>query len=165
MPRAPTLRQTGKRVAMTERLVEETHIAASPARVFRAWTNKALITDWWANADFRTTHWAGDVRPGGYWQVCFEDTGGNLFSAQGHYLRADHPSHLSFTWKPNWDEDPPTTIELDFRATPPGTMLRLTQHGFASRAAYEQNRHGWAPTMLLLRSYLDRGKGKHNERG
>jgi uncharacterized protein YndB with AHSA1/START domain len=149
---------------MSDKLVEEVHIAASPARVFRAWTNRALITDWWSNADFRTTHWAGDVRPGGYWQICFEDTVGNLFSAQGHYLRADHPNHLSFTWKPNWDEDPPTTIELSMRPTETGTVLHLVQHGFSSIAAYQRNKLGWSPTMSLLRSYLDSARGRQPTR-
>jgi uncharacterized protein YndB with AHSA1/START domain len=141
---------------MNDKIVEEIHIAAGPERVFRAWTNQTLMVAWWGNADFRTTHWQGDVRQGGHWLVRFQDTRGNLFDAQGHYLRAEVPSHLSFTWKPNWSDDPPTTIELDFRHTTNGTALKLTQTGFASLVAYEQNKRAWAPTMAMLRRYLER---------
>ncbi len=140
---------------MKDLLVEEIRIAAVPDLVYRAWTDKTLITAWWCNADFRTTHWEGRVHAGGHWLVRFEDTQGNLFSAQGQYLRADRPAILKFSWKPDWDSDPPTTIELQFRSLQDSTALRLTQSGLISAAAVDINKRAWAATVSMLRQYLE----------
>lgn len=145
---------------MKDQLVEEIRIAATPKLVFEAWTSEQ-ITAWWRNADFSTTKWEGEVRDGGNWRVCFEDRSGNQFVALGQYYRAEPASYLCFSWKPDWDPDPPTTIALEFRSFLGGTVLRLTQINLSNIAAYERNKRAWAATLLMLRQYLqDRARAQ-----
>ncbi|MDP9089868.1 MAG: SRPBCC domain-containing protein [Pseudomonadota bacterium] len=141
---------------MQDVLVEEIYIEAPPECVFAAWTEASHLIAWWGDgAQFRTVGWEGDVRAGGQWQVHFVDAKGKPFSATGVYIRVERPAFLSFTWKPQWDNDPPTTMELEFQTSKTGTLLKLRQYGFASAAARDLNKQAWGPTASWLRSYLE----------
>jgi uncharacterized protein YndB with AHSA1/START domain len=141
-------------------LTEEIYIDVAPERVYAAWTEAAHLIAWWGDGtEFRTTHWEGDLRVGGKWHVQFVDAKGNAFAAGGEYLRVEPPNHLSFTWKPEWDTDPPTTVELEFRPTATGTLLTLKQHGFANAAALDQNKQAWGPMVAWLKHYLSNKNG------
>jgi uncharacterized protein YndB with AHSA1/START domain len=140
---------------MTESLYEEIAIDVPPERVFEAWTEAAHLIAWWGDGtEFRTTHWEGDLRAGGKWRVQFMDAKGDAFSVGGEYLRVDRPTHLSFTWKPEWDPAPPTTVELEFQRTATGTLLTLRQLGLENAEALEQSKQAWLPMVGLLKQYL-----------
>ncbi len=135
-------------------VVEESFIAAPPARVFDAWTREADLLSWWGDgSEFKTVQWTGDLRPGGRWLVEFADTQGNRFSAGGEYTAVNRPSTLHFTWQPDWSDDPPSTVELDFAPDGSGTRLRLCNRDFSTDhlAAVKS---AWSQTLGWLKDYL-----------
>jgi uncharacterized protein YndB with AHSA1/START domain len=139
-----------------ERVInEEIHIEASPDRVFEAWTEARHMMAWWGQEDqFRTIRFESDLRVGGTWRARFRDNSGNEFGAGGEYLRVEPPTFLSFTWKPEWNSEPPTTIELEFREDKSGTLFKFRQHGFTSDASLEENRAALESTLGWLRCYF-----------
>ncbi|HEV7610687.1 MAG TPA: SRPBCC domain-containing protein [Steroidobacteraceae bacterium] len=143
--------------SMTETLTEEIAIDVPPERVFEAWTEASHLMAWWGDGtEFRTTSWEGDLRVGGKWRAQFVDVKGNVLSVGGEYLRIDRPTCLSFTWKTDWDNAAPTTIELEFRRTDTGTLLILKQHGLENADAFEQSKQAWLPMVGWLKQYLSR---------
>ncbi len=136
-------------------IVEEIAIGAPPEKVFAAWTEAAHMTAWWKNdGEFVTEHFENDLRPGGKWLVRFRTPDGSTMGAQGEYLRVERPTHLSFTWKADWDVGGPTTIELEFRAAANGTVVKLRHSGFDDTGWRDANKEVWHETLAWLDCYL-----------
>lgn len=73
------------RISDTEFIMERT-IAASPERVFAAYTEADLLVQWWGQRQNTTIVKALDVRPGGAWRFEQRDPGGNAYEFYGEYL-------------------------------------------------------------------------------
>jgi uncharacterized protein YndB with AHSA1/START domain len=142
---------------MTDQIELEIEIAAIPQVVFAAWTQENHMLAWWRNPDeFETVGFESDLRVGGKWRAQFRGKAGQSFAAGGEYVRVDPPQGLSFTWKPDWSSEPPTTVHLDFLPTATGTLLRLKQQGFSTEAGRSQDMAAWGPTLDWLRCYLEK---------
>ena len=142
---------------MTMQIEEEIFISAQPKSLFDAWTEPQHLTVWWgSDEEFRTVEFVRELAVGGKWRAKFRHVSGALFSASGEYRRVDPPNHLSFTWKPEWNDEPASLIELEFRKVSGGTLLRLRQTGLPSQEAVAENKAAWTPTMDWLKCYLER---------
>ena len=140
---------------MTHELAEELFIEAVPERVFDAWTQSRHMTAWWSNdGEFRTEKFENDLRAGGKWLVRFRATDGSPSGAEGEYLRVERPSHLSFTWKADWDAGGPTRIELEFQKSGNGTLVKLRHSGFDEAGWRNANKDVWRETLEALGNYL-----------
>ena len=140
---------------MTEPVILEFEFRAGPERVFDAWTLAAEIASWWRDPDeFATEIWEGDLRPGGAWRVVFRGADGGKSSASGVYREVQRPSRLSFTWKPDWDDDPPTLIAFEIAPMRDGARLTLTHSGFSSEQAREDNAGAWDGPMAMVAAHL-----------
>ena len=121
---------------LTRGVVVERELAHSPAKVWRALTESALIDDWLMANDFipvvghrfqlRTTpmpHWNGVL--------------------DGEVLEVDPPRRLVYTWCASADEAAgglKTVVTWTLSSTATGTRLRMEQSGF--RPQDENNRRG-----------------------
>ena len=140
---------------MAHELTEELFIDAEPERVFDAWTEARHMTAWWAHdGEFRTETFESDLRAGGRWLVRFRAVDGSLSGAEGEYLRVERPSHLSFTWKADWDVGGPTQIELEFQKRGKGTVVKLRHSGFDEAGWKNANKNVWQETLAALGTYL-----------
>ncbi len=140
---------------MAHEIAEEIFIAASPERLFDAWTQAEQMTAWWKNdGEFHTEHFENDLRPGGAWLVRFRTPDGSAVEAKGEYLRVARPTFLSFTWQADWDTGGPTAIELEFQAVADGTLVKLRHSGFDDAGWRDANKDVWRETLDWLRCYL-----------
>ena len=136
-------------------LEEDVEINASPERVFAAWTEARHMMAWWKNdKEFYTEHFENDLRAGGRWLVRFKTTDGNTVGAQGTYVRVERPTHLSFTWKADWDTGEPTLMELEFLPSENGTLVKLRHSGFDETGWQNANKEVWHETLDALQRYL-----------
>lgn len=136
---------------------EEIFIEAEPEAVFAAWTEPQQLMTWWGTEEeFRTVEFVRELQVGAGWRAVFRHVSGQTFGAAGEYRRVDPPTRLSFTWKPDWSNDPPTLIELEFEKQPGGTLLKLKQSGITSEAARAENKAALSPTLGWLKCYLTR---------
>jgi uncharacterized protein YndB with AHSA1/START domain len=93
-------------------------IDAAPAKVFRAWTDPALLTQWFAPLPYTTPSAELDVRPGGASLVVMRDPAGNELPNRGVFLEVVENERLVFTdaytkaWEPS--EKPFMTVILTF---------------------------------------------------
>ena len=93
-------------------------IGAPRTKVFRAWTDPALLKQWFAPLPWTTPVAETDVRPGGASLIAMRDPDGNDFPNRGVYLEVVLNERLVFTdaytkgWEPS--EKPFMTVILTF---------------------------------------------------
>jgi uncharacterized protein YndB with AHSA1/START domain len=119
-------------------------IDASPDKLFRAWTEPALLKQWFAPLPYTTPTVELDVRPGGANLVVMRDPEGNEFPNRGVYLEVVANERLVFTdaytkaWEPS--QKPFMTVTLSF--APEGGKTRYTARVLhwtvADREAHEK---------------------------
>ncbi|MCA9862712.1 MAG: SRPBCC domain-containing protein, partial [Thermomicrobiales bacterium] len=73
---------TGRRISDTEYVMERT-FAATPQRVFEAYTTAEQIAAWWCQRATTTLVEALDVRPGGVWRFVQHDAYGSAYEFHG----------------------------------------------------------------------------------
>ena len=133
-------------------LIIERVFRASPDRVFRAWTDPAILVKWWGPAGYTTPELSLDVRPGGAWRTAMCSPDGSAHPVSGVFREINPPNRLVITWA--WEEDGKrgheTEIELTFSAVAEGTRMRLIQRVFQSREARENHRWGWTQSLDKL---------------
>ena len=101
---------------------------APPEKVFRAWTEPALIKQWFAPLPWTTPRAEIDLRPGGASLIVMRSPEGDDYPNQGVYLEVVKNERLVFTdaytraWEPS--QQPFMTVVLTFEDT--GGKTRYT---------------------------------------
>jgi len=72
-------------------------IEASPEKLFRAWTEPALIRQWFTPRPWTTAHVETDVRPGGASRIVMRNPEGQEFPNSGVYLEIVPNEKIVFT--------------------------------------------------------------------
>ena len=117
-------------------LVLERTFAATPERVFAAFTQAEHLRHWWGPRGWELTHCTVDLRPGGRWHYCMTCTDpaqGDFHGMQswglGVYEHIEAPTRLTYTdyfsdeqGAVN-DQMPATLADLTFEAVPGGTRV------------------------------------------
>jgi uncharacterized protein YndB with AHSA1/START domain len=125
--------------------------AASPERVFDAWTDPALLRRWWAALQgWKTAAADVELRPGGRYRLSMRDPeAGEEYAVGGQYVEIRRPEHLTYTW--TWEGDAEimrgserTLVEVEFAADGDGTEVRLTHRRFADERIRDLHGEGWA---------------------
>lgn len=119
---------------------------ATPDKLFRAWTEPALITQWFTPAPWTTSHAESDLRPGGASTVVMHGPDGAEFTHRGVYLEVVPNQRLVFTnaytagWEPS-GETPRMTFILAFDDLGGGRTrytARIKHWSVADREAHEK---------------------------
>lgn len=126
----------------------ERTFAASPERVFAAWTAPEVLRRWFAaGPDWTSTEVEVDLRVGGRYRLTMSGPDATGHTVVGEYLHVEPPRRLMYTWA--WDgPDAPgdgltTVVDVLFRPAGRGTTVVLTQTGFATGHVRDQHGAGW----------------------
>jgi len=132
--------------APTYALTLERTLAAPPERVFRAWTDPAELTLWFApNPDLPVAAEL-DLRVGGAYRIRM-----GRHEALGAYVTIDPPHTLAFTWR--WASEPDaddTVVTVSLVPAGSGTLLTLRHERFADEAARANHDVGWTQSLARL---------------
>ena len=104
-------------------------LAASPARVFRAWTSGDDLMAWWRPGRFRAESVAIDLRVGGTYEIVMVDPNGARQRVSGVYLEIENAKRLAMTWRlegSSIDDGYDALLSLNFIGDGDGTLLELT---------------------------------------
>jgi uncharacterized protein YndB with AHSA1/START domain len=132
-------------------------IAASPERVFAAWTTPEDIKVWFGPAGCRVLDAHVNLRVGG--EFCFHlltERFGEI-TLTGHYRAIMPPSKLVYTWR--WEgapelEDESSLVSVDFIPSGNSTEIRLRHEQLPSVRARDDHGEGWNGTLDKLQNYL-----------
>jgi uncharacterized protein YndB with AHSA1/START domain len=119
--------------------------AASPDRVFDAWTSEEVLRRWFhSEREWDTPEASVDLRVGGEVRVVMRnpETGAE-YGGGGRYTEIDPPRRLAFTWL--WDDfGTRTLIQLDFTETADGgTTVQFTHTGLWDEQTVRDHEDGW----------------------
>ena len=116
---------------MTDReLILTRTLNATPHQLFRAWTEPALLKQWFAPLPYTTPAVETDLRPGGSTHIVMRGPDGNEFPSHGVYLEIVPDRKLVFTdayvsaWEPS--AKPFMTVTITFE--PQGEKTLYTAH-------------------------------------
>jgi uncharacterized protein YndB with AHSA1/START domain len=139
-------------------IIGDIEIEAPPEAVFDALTNPEDLAAWWgAEGVYRTKDWEIDLRPGGIWNCSAVSANGEM-KVHGVYLEVEPPRTLAYTWNPQWDPGPATTVRYTLTKVAAGTRVHFEHSGFENRVPSQQaHSQGWARVIGWLSEYL---KGK-----
>lgn len=79
-------------------VITEADFAASPARLFKAWTEPDEIRAWFGGGPGRVTDAVIELRIGGAWRFSFNDEPGIINALRGEYLEIVPNRRLVFSW-------------------------------------------------------------------
>lgn len=147
----------------------EHHLAASPDRVFRAWTEPDQLS-WFGNpdADHPTSV---DLRVGGEWRIYLVQPDGERYWTGGTYREIVPDQRISFAWgvAEGWpeldparpDDNPVLTVTL--AAAPSGGTAQTVRVGFPETMAEHDVQQwlqigieaGWTDTVDRLVRHLE----------
>ena len=154
----PTTRAEGRD------LILNAIIDAPPEKLFRAWTDPALITQWFTPAPWTTPKAELDVRPGGSSVITMRGPDGTEFPNRGVFLEVVPNRRLVMTdaytsaWQPS--EKPFITIELTFEDLGGRTNYTAVVHHWsdADREAHEKMgfHQGWPIATQQLAALVEK---------
>lgn len=138
-------------------LVIQRTYAVSPERVYQAWTDPAIASEFLGPSDVRAEVPEMDVRVGGKFRIIMHRPQGEDFIATGVYREVVPNRRLSMTWR--WLEQDPadeheTLLTLEFAPTDGGTAFTLTHDYFASAESRESHNSGWTSIVEKLGALL-----------
>ncbi len=141
-------------MAFPDRIERTLTVGRAPREVWPALTTAEGLSAWFGE---RATI---DLRPGGMASMTFASG----MTVELRVERVEEPSVFAYTWRlPNLPEDDPRRTYVEFTLEPAedGTLLRVTETGFAQlpvdtrRETYESHREGWSRELAELAEHLN----------
>jgi uncharacterized protein YndB with AHSA1/START domain len=130
---------------------------APRALVYEAWTNPALLSQWWGPAHYPATHLDMDVRPGGGWRNCLTsvETGDDLWQ-NGIFTEVVPLEKLVFTfvWEEAGERGEANMVVITFADRGSQTLVTLIQQPFQSAHEAEGHGDGWWSSFDRLHTLL-----------
>ena len=113
-------------------------VAASPERLWRAWTTADELSGWLWPSSWETTCEI-DLRVGGRYRIASDVSG---IAVSGEYVALERPSRLVQTFQ--WDEDEyETLVTVTFAPVAGGTELTIVHERFTSQEEADNHLQGW----------------------
>ena len=128
-------------------------VAATPERVFRAWTTPDEMKAWSCPEGYRLERVVSEPRPGGAFELAMVGPEGESHTAHGRYRVVEPPRRLVYTW--DWREEGQrmgeTVVTVEFVDAPEGgTRVRVTHEGFPAAEARDGHVEGWTGCLDKL---------------
>jgi uncharacterized protein YndB with AHSA1/START domain len=144
------------RAATSDRLAIRRIIDASPERVYAAWTNPALLAQWWGPPGSIVTIVECDIRVGGQYRFAIQTAPASTYVVYGSYQVVQPLQKLVFSWR--W-EDPAmdigsSLVTIEFQAQGECTEVVLTHTQLPSEEARNAHHAGWVGILDHLDSWL-----------
>jgi uncharacterized protein YndB with AHSA1/START domain len=124
-------------------------LAASPDRVWTAFTDPDALAQWFWPAASHTTA-SLDPRKGGRYRI--EASNRNM-AVSGEYREVSPPHKLVFTWQ--WDgEDDQSLVTIEISPHESGTQLAIRHELLASETDRNDHERGWHDCLDRLPGWL-----------
>lgn len=122
----------------------EREIPASPLDVYEHFTDPELLVAWWPTAAE-----TDPVTDGGY-RMHWSEPGVTL---RGKYRRVEPGQRLAFTWKWDHEDLPPRMVDVIFKPSMRGCLVRIS-HDAGSDDEASDYTNGWIHFLARLNQVL-----------
>ena len=141
--------------APSDRVLVITRVFDAPrSMVFKAWTDRDHLAQWFGPRGFAMTMCQMDQRPGGTYRFGMRSSEGSDHWLKGVYREIVEPEKLAFTYA--WTDSegnptrPETLVVLTFDDENGKTRFTLHQSVFESVTACDAHRQGWTSSLDRL---------------
>lgn len=145
--------------SMTLRLSR--HFPVPCEKVFKAWTDPDLLTQWFGPPGVTTKAAAVDLRVGGKYLFTMQEPDGNVIDHGGEYRLIDPPRNLVFTWVLDGQscagsegQYVETMVTLEFENVNGSCQLHLTHELLPGEASKEGHHMGWIGSLDRLEEMI-----------
>lgn len=128
----------------------EGYFAASPEKVFKAWTKPELVVKWFGQTPNSLHSATIDLKLGGDWRFLKLKNDEKSMGFEGQYLEILEAERLVFSWSHVTDyangereATPYSRVEVDFTAKGKGTWIRLHHSAISNNDARKGIGGGW----------------------
>jgi uncharacterized protein YndB with AHSA1/START domain len=134
-------------------------IAAPREKVFSAWTDPAILKQWWAaGPGFTPTVAEVDLRVGGRYRLGMRAPDAQVdYVVAGTYRVVQRPARLVYTWAWEGTAGPETVVTVEFHDRGPQTEVVLRHEQFAGANDRDQHAAGWGGCLEGLARVLTAG--------
>lgn len=130
--------------------------------VYKVWTDKQHLMQWFHPGDFKVTSMDMDLRVGGKYHFTWKSSEGNDYAGGGVYREIKEPSRLVYThvWEKNCSEERQdligmeTLITVDFIEQGDKTLVTFMHEGLPDRSTVEGHTKGWTSFLENLAKHL-----------
>jgi uncharacterized protein YndB with AHSA1/START domain len=137
-------------------LVVRRRIAATPERLFEAWTRAEELRQWWGPENVRCVAAELDLRVGGAYRIANEFPDGRVLWISGEFLRIERPHRLEYTWRVGAANAPLERVSVQFVRRDSETEVIVTHAHIADEPTRTRHEHGWEGCLAGLEGYLQR---------
>ena len=144
-------------------LVVENTFKASPARVFRAWTDPTEVKAWFGQAPHSMSKVEIDLREGGAWKFSMPPSDTSRDALRGTYVTVEPERKLVFTWcherefaDGRVEVTPDSEVTVTFEPAEQGTFVRLTHAGIRKEDARKGVGSGWSASFGSIQALLEK---------
>ena len=145
----------------SDRVLRITRLFDAPrSLVFKAWTDRDHLMQWFGPRGFTMTMCQMDQRPGGIYRFGMRSSEGSEHWLKGVYREIVEPEKLAFTYA--WTDSqgnptrPETLLVLTFEDEQGKTRMTLHQSVFESASACEMHRQGWTTALDCLAEFVEK---------
>ena len=132
-------------------------IRAPMPRVWQAFTDPALLMQWFGPHRVQATAAEIDLRPGGRFSVELLENNGQTHRVGGEYREVMPETRLVFTWAWHSMPDRVSRVAVDFRPWSQGTEVTLRHDGFATAETMGNHTSGWTQSFERLQALFPEG--------
>lgn len=142
-------------------IVIERTFDASPEFLFKAFTDPAMLEQWWGPHQYGTRHWTIDLRVGGVFRYEMYEVASNKGHwCSGVYSVVDPNARLTSTanieWEPGSNIPEIDEMTIDIQFIPEGSKTRVvaTQSNLPDAGWGENASQGWSQQLVKLETLL-----------
>jgi uncharacterized protein YndB with AHSA1/START domain len=130
-------------------------LPALPERVYREWTDPALLGEWMCPQPARATSIELDPRIGGHMRIGIVE-GDLSFDVVGEYVELEPPHRLAFTWHcSHWpDHVQSSLVTVTIEDHDSHSSLMTIRHSLLDADLRAQHEDGWRRAMEQLEEGL-----------
>jgi uncharacterized protein YndB with AHSA1/START domain len=135
-------------------LVVRRTIQAPAERLFRAWTEPALLMKWWGPATARCSGAELDLRVGGKYRLANTFPDGRVVFIVGAFERISPPRELVYTWRLEGVGDKDERVTVRFLGSGESTEVVVTHERIATPKMRDGHALGWEGCLDGLARYV-----------
>jgi uncharacterized protein YndB with AHSA1/START domain len=140
-------------------LVVRRTIAATPERLFDAWTRPEQLRQWWGPARVTCTAAEIDLRAGGSYRIANQFPDGRVVWISGEFLCIERPRELGYTWRLSSQPEPHERVTVRFDRRGAHTEVIVTHERIRHAADRERHEQGWTGCLQGLDTFIARSNG------
>lgn len=145
------------KLAGTTTLTLVRQFQATPALVWKAWTDPEAMKIWIHPGEgFTTPIVESDLRVGGRYRIVMRAPTGEEFTTSGVFQVIEPPKKISYTWTWTTTPDRVALITVTLRPRDGGTELELRHEGLVDDLDRQNHEGGWSNSLVALDSWLTR---------